>query len=113
MTLIWFEVAGKDGKKLQDFFSGLFGWKLDADNPMNYGMVNLSDDVGGGVGPAPEGSDGHAMFYVGVEDIEAAMQKAESLGGKRIWGPMEVPNGPTIGHFADPEGHVVGLYSNM
>ena len=29
MTLIWFEVAGKDGKKLQDFFSGLFGWKLD------------------------------------------------------------------------------------
>ncbi|MFL5893693.1 MAG: VOC family protein [Thermoleophilaceae bacterium] len=112
MTKIWFEVSGKDGKKLQDFFSGLFGWELDANNEMNYGMVNLSDDVGGGVGPTPEG-DGHAMFYVAVDDVEDSLQKAESLGGKRIWGPMEVPNGPTIAHFADPEGHVVGLFRGM
>src|SRR5436305_6700914 len=110
---IWFEVAGRDAGKLQSFFSDLFGWQIDANNPMNYGMVNLSDDVGGGVGPAPEGSDGHAIFYVGVDDVETSLQKAESLGGKRIFGPMEVPEGPTIAHFTDPEGHLVGLFSSM
>jgi predicted enzyme related to lactoylglutathione lyase len=114
MTQIWFEVAGRDAGKLQSFFSELFGWQIDANNPMNYGMVNLSEAVGGGVGPAPEQEpNGHAMFYVGVDDVEASLQKAESLGGKRVFGPMDVPEGPTIAHFADPEGHVVGLYSSM
>jgi uncharacterized protein len=111
--LIHFEVAGKDAGKLQSFYSDQFGWQVNADNPMNYGMVNLSDDVGGGIGPAPEGQPGHAMFYVGVDDVEAALQKAESLGGKRVFGPMEVAEGPTIAHFADPEGNVVGLFARM
>ena len=111
--LIHFEVAGKDPGKLQSFFGDLFGWQVDANNPMNYGMVNLSGDVGGGIGPAPEGQPGHAMFYVGVDDVEAALQKAESLGGSRVFGPMEVPDGPTIAHFADPEGNVVGLFARM
>jgi uncharacterized protein len=111
--LIHFEVAGKDPAKLQSFYGDQFGWNVDANNPMNYGMVNLSGDVGGGIGPAPEGQPGHAMFYVGVDDVEAAMQKAESLGGSRVFGPMEVPEGPTIGHFADPEGNVVGLFARM
>jgi predicted enzyme related to lactoylglutathione lyase len=111
--LIHFEVAGKDPAKLQSFFGDLFGWQINADNPMNYGMVNLSDQVGGGVGPTQEGQPGHAMFYIGVDDVEAALQKAESLGGSRIFGPMEVPDGPTIGHFADPEGNVVGLFARM
>jgi predicted enzyme related to lactoylglutathione lyase len=111
--LIHFEVAGKDPAKLQGFFGDLFGWQVNADNPMNYGMVNLSDEVGGGIGSAPEGQPGHAMFYVGVDDVEAAMQKAESLGGSRVFGPMDVPEGPTIGHFADPEGNVVGLFARM
>ena len=112
-ALIHFEVVGKDPEKLQGFFGDLFGWQINGDNPMNYGIVNLSDDVGGGIGPAPEGQPGHAMFYVGVDDVEAALQKAESLGGSRIFGPMEVPEGPTIAHFADPEGNVVGLFARM
>lgn len=111
--LIHFEVAGKDPAKLQSFFGDLFGWQINADNQMNYGMVSLSDQVAGGVGPAPDGQPGHAMFYIGVDDVEGAMQKAESLGGSRVFGPMEVPDGPTIGHFADPEGNVVGLFARM
>ena len=111
--LIHFEVAGKDPDKLQSFFGDVFGWQINADNDMNYGMVNLSGDVGGGIGPAPEGTDGHAIFYVAVPDVEGTLQKVESAGGKRLFGPMEVPEGPTIAHFADPEGHVVGLFARM
>jgi predicted enzyme related to lactoylglutathione lyase len=108
--LVHLEVIGKDGKKLQDFFSRLFGWQLNADNPMNYGIANLSDEIGVGVGVGPEGYDGHATFYIGVDDVEAALAKAESLGGTRTMGPMEVPEGPTIGMFTDPEGHLVGVF---
>src|SRR3954451_16516560 len=95
--VVHFEVIGKDGKKLQDYYSQLFGWEIDANNPMNYGTVqregNTNDEgagIGGGVAGGPEGYEGHVMFYVEVEDPEAALAKAESLGGTRMMGPDEV-----------------------
>jgi predicted enzyme related to lactoylglutathione lyase len=50
------------------------------------------------------------IFYVGVPDVEAALQKAESLGGTRRMGP-EVNAGAdlAIGHLTDPEGHLIGV----
>ena len=59
----------------------------------------------------PEGYDGHVTFYVEVPDVEAALAKAEELGGSRIMGPDDVMGRMVIGQFADPEGHVVGLVS--
>jgi predicted enzyme related to lactoylglutathione lyase len=108
--IVHLEVTGQDGAKLQSFFSDLFGWQLDANNPMNYGVGILNDTVGIGVGPAPEGP-GASTFYIAVDDVEAALAKAESLGGSRIMGPMTVPDGPTIGLFGDPEGHMVGVFN--
>jgi predicted enzyme related to lactoylglutathione lyase len=115
--VLHFEVIGKDGEKLRGFYSDLFDWKIDADNPMGYGIVdresNLSDDgagIGGGVGSGPEGYDGHVTFYVEVPYVEEALAKAESLGGTRIMGPEEIMDGAVVlGQFADPEGHMVGL----
>jgi predicted enzyme related to lactoylglutathione lyase len=114
--VVHFEVIGKDGKKLQDYYSELFGWQVDARNPMNYGVVmrdgNTNADgvgIGGGIGPGPEGYDGHVTFYVEVPDVEAALAKAESLGGTRMMGPEKMAEGVEIGMFGDPEGHVVGV----
>jgi predicted enzyme related to lactoylglutathione lyase len=86
---------------------------------MNYGIVSCEGNaeaggvgIGGGIGTAPEGYPGHVTFYVEVPDVEAALRQAESLGGKRITGPDQVPDGPVIGQFADPEGHVVGVVAS-
>ena len=65
--------------------------------------------IGGGVGGGPEGYPGHVTFYVEVPDVEAALAKAESLGGSRMMGPEEMFEGTIIGQFADPEGHVIGV----
>ena len=114
--VVHFEIIGKDPEGLHRYYSELFGWEISADNPMRYGIVqreaNLSSEgvgIGGGVGGGSE-ADGHVIFYVGVEDAEAALAKAEELGGTRVHGPDEVPGaGILIGHAADPEGHVVGV----
>jgi predicted enzyme related to lactoylglutathione lyase len=37
--VVHFEVIGKDGEKLQAYYSDLFGWQIDSDNPMRYGTV--------------------------------------------------------------------------
>ena len=108
--VVHFEVIGKDGKKLQEFFGSLFGWNIDANNPMNYGMVSADQTgIGGGIASDQPGGNGHLTFYVEVADLQATLSKAEGLGGKTVMPPMEVPGGPEIAMFADPEGHVVGL----
>jgi predicted enzyme related to lactoylglutathione lyase len=104
-----FEVSGPDAAALQSFYGSLFGWKIDADNEMNYGMVDTGEGgIGGGVGPTPDGQ-GHVTWYVQVADLQAALDKAESLGGKTVNPPMDVPGGPSIAHFADPAGNLIGL----
>src|SRR4051812_25751878 len=74
--VVHFEVVGKDGDKLRSYYSELFGWQIDANNPMNYGMVqregNTTPDgagIGGGVGQGPAGYDGHVTFYIEVPDV--------------------------------------------
>jgi uncharacterized protein len=114
--VVHFEVIGRDAEKLHSYYSELFGWDIDSNNPMKYGIVqretNVNSDgvgIGGGVGTGPEGYDGHVTFYVEVPDVEAALAKAESLGGSRMMGPDQVMEGLEIGLFGDPEGHIIGL----
>ena len=114
--VVHFEVIGKDGGKLRSYYSELFEWDIDDSNPMDYGIVaregNTNPDgvgIGGGVA-GYEGQEGHVTFYVEVPDVEAALQKAEQLGGTRVMGPDEVPGaGMTLGHLKDPEGHLIGV----
>lgn len=117
--VVHFEVVGRDGAALRSFYGELFDWTIDANNPMNYGLVpregNLTADgagIGGGIGEAPENYPGHVTFYVEVPDVEAALAKAESLGGKRVMGPETIMGGLELGQFTDPEGHLIGVVKN-
>lgn len=119
LPVVHFEVIAQDAKAMQSFYCELFDWNINTNNPMGYGTVlreeNLTPDgigIGGGIGQAPEGYDGHATFYVGVPDVEAALAKAESLGGTRMMGPDKVMEGVVIGLFVDPEGRTIGVVTS-
>ena len=118
--VVHFEILGKDMGRLHTYYSELFGWRIDSNNPMNYGVVSREENqnqdgagIGGGVGPVPEGQPGHVTFYVEVPDVEASLAQAESLGGSRLMGPETVMEQVEIGLFADPEGHIVGLVKSI
>jgi uncharacterized protein len=119
--VVHFEIIGKDPARLRSYFGELFDWEFDTSSPVaeavsepgNYGFVGAvttSEGTGipGGVGGGPR-YDSHVLFYVGVADVEAAPQKAESLGGKRRMGPERAPTGLVVGHFTDPEGNLIGV----
>ncbi|WP_354569734.1 VOC family protein [Glaciihabitans sp. UYNi722] len=117
--VVHFEITGQDPAKLRSYFGELFGWEFDTDSPVapavseagNYGFIGAAGEGGipGGIGGG-KGYAGYAIFYVGVPDVEAALQKAESLGGTRVMGPERNPAGHlVVGHFTDPEGHLIGL----
>jgi predicted enzyme related to lactoylglutathione lyase len=115
--VVHFEVVGRDGAATKSYYAELFGWEINSDNPMNYGLVqregNTTADgvgIGGGIGGGPEGYEGHVTFYVEVPDVEAALAKAESLGGSRVMGPESIMDDALVlGQFKDPEGHLIGV----
>lgn len=113
--VVHFEVIGKDGDKLQSYYADLFGWDIDAGNPMKYGIVKGEDNpssmgsIGGGIATGPDGYEGHVTFYVSVPDVEQALQKAEALGGTRIMGPETIMGEMVLGQLKDPEGNLIGL----
>lgn len=109
--VVHFEIAGKDGKKLQDFYAKLFDWRIDADNPMNYGIVDTQGEggIGGGVTATQDNLPQYVTVYVQVDDPQAYLDKIESAGGKTIVAVTEIPDMVTFALFADPEGNVVGL----
>ncbi|MBV8946116.1 MAG: VOC family protein [Solirubrobacterales bacterium] len=119
--VVHFEVIGRNPGQLRRYYGDLFDWTFDTPSPVakevsdadSYGFIELitaADGTGirGGIGGG-EGYEGHAVFYVGVQDVEAALRRAESLGGIRVMGPATSPNGLVVGHFKDPEGTLIGV----
>jgi predicted enzyme related to lactoylglutathione lyase len=120
--VVHFEISGTDPHSLRDYYGELFGWIFDTTGPVspavsepgNYGFTDgntTSDGIGipGGVGGGG-GYPSQVIFYVGVPDVEIALQKAETLGGTRRMGPEQNPGTDlVVGHFTDPEGHLIGL----
>ena len=109
--VVHFEVLGKDAAALQSFYAQALGWQMQDVMNGSYYIADPGAENGikGGVGATPDGSQGHVTFYVEVEDPAAALEQISRLGGSTVQEPMDVPGGPTIALFADPEGHVVGL----
>jgi hypothetical protein len=110
--VVHFEIVGSDSAKTQQFYTELFDWTIDADNPMNYGMVNPGSDrgIGGGIFGVEEEDDRTGLkIYIEVDDLQAYLDKAEQLGGKTILPPTEIPDMVTFALFADPDGTLIGL----
>ena len=109
--IVHFEIMGGKDNQLEKFYSELFGWKINSNNPMKYGVVDTNGGPGGingGVGPSHDGVQ-RVSVYAKVANLQATLDKVQKLGGHTILPPTEVPGGPKLALFADPSGNVTGL----
>ena len=107
--VVHFEIMGRDAAKTQQYYRDLFGWEINADNPMQYGVIAPGDGgIGGGVGATPMGQP-IVTVYVQAPDPQAALDKAVELGGQQVMPVTEVPGMVTFALFSDPDGNVVGI----
>ncbi|MGH8952624.1 MAG: VOC family protein [Acidimicrobiia bacterium] len=116
--VVHFEIIGTNPARLRSYYRELFGWEFDTGDattetvsePGNYGFIlgNAAEEINGGVGGG-EGYEPRVLFYVGVPNVEAALKKAESLGGQRQMGPEGTPGTLVVGQFTDPEENLIGV----
>ena len=107
--VVHFEIGCKDLGKTQDFYSKLFGWTMQEAGPA--ALINTGAETGihGHMSALGHEPFHYTIFYVQVDDVAAALKQAESLGGKTVVPPIDIPTG-TFAWFADPEGNTVGLW---
>ena len=108
--VVHFEIASTGSDEAQKFYSSLFGWKIDANNPMKYGTIKTAEGVGinGGIYQTDDGRSS-TLVYVAVEDTDAYLKKVQALGGSIVKPTEVVPGMVTFALFADPTGTVMGL----
>ena len=97
--------GGKDPAALRSFYREIFDWEIGPPMPPeagNYAIVSGVGErgIGGGIGGGTEGYDGHVTFYVAVDELEAALKKAQSLGGNGMG------EGPVVGAVEITRGRV-------
>ncbi len=108
-AISWQELATTDVKAAGSFYSGVFGWETEQDDTadMKYTEIKVGESRVGGIMSAHGKAPSRWRAYVTVDDIEQAVSKAVSLGGKVIVHPTEIP----VGRFAvlqDPTGAEIG-----
>jgi uncharacterized protein len=111
--VVHFEVTGPEDEPLVKFYSELFGWKAQAIPGMDYLTVDTrgGSGINGGIGRNENGA-AWSTFYVGVDDPQATLDKAESMGARTVVPVTEVPGIVTFALFTDPDGLMVGLVRN-
>jgi uncharacterized protein len=105
------EIRSTDPDATRAFFAGLFGWSYSDGAYPGYTFVDTGVEgaLPTGISPLQGDAEG-VIWFVGVQDVRAALAKAEELGGTIVQPAQEVP-GVTFGVLADPQGHKIGVAS--
>jgi predicted enzyme related to lactoylglutathione lyase len=112
---VWRELMTGDVGKAVQFYTRLFGWKAEEMDmgQMKYTILKQGDKQVGGAytnPPQAKGVPPHWTGYVSVENVDAASEKAVSLGAKLLSPPMDIPNIGRWSVVADPQGAAVALF---
>jgi predicted enzyme related to lactoylglutathione lyase len=113
----WNELYADDANAALSFYGDLFGWKqlqeMDMGPAGKYVIFGQGDQQYGGMmkktaemGQMPPSW----VYYIHVDDLDAAISRATSKGGKVLFGPIEVPDGTRVAQLTDPQGAHFALH---
>ena len=108
-AMVHWEIQSKQPEALHRFYSEVFGWKIDANNSMNYGLVSSrgTGGIDGGIGGSPD-TTASVLVYASVPSIPPVLERIEDRGGKTIMPRTDIGM-VVMAIYTDPEGNKMGL----
>ncbi len=118
-TIVHFEIPAQNVQTLKDFYTKLFGWKIDkTPGPIDYwtietvpvdeSMTPIRPGVNGGLFKK-EKPENKPVNYISVESIDKYLDKVKALGGKILQNKQEVPGVGWIAIALDLEGNQIAM----
>ena len=109
------EISASAPKEAAEFYSKVFGWKIEVEETMDYHLFLPEESgIGGAFTEVSEDNPaGTIVPYVTTEDLEASLSTVEANGGKALVPKTEIPGIGWFGVFADPTGNQIGLYQAL
>ena len=110
----WNELSTSDPDAGLDFYKRQFGWKQEGDMDMGemgkYRFIQANGvTIGAVMRKPPQLPVSMWTYYIGVADIDRAVQAVKNGGGQVLNGPMEIPGGEFALNGMDPQGATFGL----
>ncbi len=117
--ICWNALMTSDTKKASEFYGSLLGWKTlahEVDN-ITYTMFKLGEkDIGGmmqitsdQMGKVPS----HWTSYINVDDLDAMVNKAKSLGATIVVPATQVSDYGRFAVIKDPTGAQISLWQSL
>jgi|SRR5215210_1024823 len=115
--IVHIELPSDDPEKAARFYEEMFGWPMEHAAQFDYWTFATEPNRGGGFNKIDPNSPigfpikgGETIIYVEVDDIDAGLTKAESLGGQIMTPNSDIPGVGSFGIFRDPSGNLIGLF---
>jgi predicted enzyme related to lactoylglutathione lyase len=120
--IVHFEIPFDDGERARAFYTGVFGWQAQEMPEMQYTMM-MTGPVGDNGMPSEPGFINGGMFQredtinvpvltIGVDSVDAALDKVEASGGKTVQAKQAVGDMGFTAYINDSEGNLIGLWEN-
>ena len=112
----WMELHSSDTAKAKSFYTDLLGWGTEnMEMPgATYTVITNGDEKVGGFPPMPTDTP-RWLPYITVDDVDAQVEKAKSLGATVVSEPFSAPGVGRMATISDPVGGVIALitYESM
>jgi uncharacterized protein len=110
----WVDLSTTDAAAARDFYSKVFGWKIDVNpDPQygGYGMAKVADKQVAGIAPkmSPEAPTAWSV-YIATDDADDLAKKVQAAGGKVVAPPFDVGDQGRMAAFQDPSGAVISAW---
>ena len=118
-TIGWNELNTTDAVAAQKFHVALLGFEPTESMDMgpefgSYLMWKSGGVSKGGISSMAkaQGFPPSWLYYITVDDLDAALQITKARGGQVLNGPMDVPGGDRVAQCLDPQGGAFALHEN-
>ena len=116
-ALCWTELTTSDTAAAEKFYTGLLGWGVKHAAPaaaMEYTEFSVNGQPSIGMMPKPAGMPAHIpsywMPYFQVENTDASVAKAHTLGGKTMVPAQDIPGTGRFAILTDPQGAMFAVF---
>lgn len=107
------EIPVKDPFANSQWYTDVFGWKLENYQEMDYVTFESEGGPGGGF-PRIDGQTylpNGVIVYISTENIDGTLAKIVDCGGKVLAPKSPIPGMGWFAFFEDPSGNRLALYS--